>query len=121
MTNVIRQTSRVAVYFDSIRWKRWAYCSYDCKIDINLTHLEELARRAEYINTTFNIDNIQIIQIVDREADSVAFARELVDCDSLFVLRGKGNSKVQYTDKITNTTIDIKQSNLADKLPYSKC
>lgn len=96
------------------------YSTYDCKIDINLTHLEELARRAEYINTTFNIDNIQIVQIVDREADSVAFARELVNCDSLFVLRGKGNSKVQYTDKITNTTIDIKQSNLADKLPLGK-
>ena len=44
----------------------------------------------------------------------------MIENNALFVLRGKGNSKVQYTDEITNTTIDIKQSELADKLPLGK-
>jgi hypothetical protein len=58
--------------------------------------------------------------IVDRESDSIAFIRELSNQDILFVLRGKSNSKVQYKDPITNTTEDINQSNLADKLPLGK-
>ena len=96
------------------------YSTYDDNIDIKLTHLEELAKRDKYINKTFSTKDTKIVHIVDREADSIAFMRELSDDNSLFVLRGKGNSKVQYTDTITNTTIDIKQSQLAEKLPLGK-
>ncbi len=110
----------IAPMVHNLKTNDTVYSTYCNNINMNLTHLEELAQRVRYINTTFNIDNIQTVQIVDREADSVAFIRDLVENNALFVLRGKGNSKVQYTDEITNTKIDIKQSELADKLPLGK-
>ena len=109
----------IAPMVHNLKTKDTVYSTYN-NINMDLTHLEELSQRVKYMNTTFNIDNIQIVQIVDREADSVAFVRDLIENNALFVLRGKGNSKVQYTDEITNTTIDIKQSELADKLPLGK-
>ena len=110
----------IAPMVHNLKTKDTVYSTYNNNINMDLTHLEELSQRVKYMNTTFNIDNIQIVQIVDREADSVAFVRDLIENNALFVLRGKGNSKVQYTDEITNTTIDIKQSELADKLPLGK-
>jgi hypothetical protein len=110
----------IAPMVHNLKTKDTVYSTYNNNINMDLTHLEELSQRVKYMNTAFNIDNIQIVQIVDREADSVAFVRDLIENNALFVLRGKGNSKVQYTDEITNTTIDIKQSELADKLPLGK-
>ena len=110
----------IAPMVHNLKTKDTVYSTYCNNINMDLTHLEELSQRVKYMNTAFNIDNIQIVQIVDREADSVAFVRDLIENNALFVLRGKGNSKVQYTDEITNTTIDIKQSELADKLPLGK-
>jgi len=96
------------------------YSTYNDNIDINLTHLQELAQRAKYINNNLSIEDMQTIHIVDRESDSIAFMRDLQKDKILFVLRGKSNSKVQYTDPITNTTIDIKQDALAEKLALGK-
>ena len=110
----------IAPMVHNLKTNDTVYSTYCNNINMDLTHLEELSQRVKYMNTAFNIDNIQIVQIVDREADSVAFVRDLIENNALFVLRGKGNSKVQYTDEITNTTIDIKQSELADKLPLGK-
>jgi len=115
-----RSGEPIAPMVHNLKTSDTVYSTYNDKIDINLTHLEELACRAKYINTNFDTKNIQIVHIVDREADSIAFMRKLVDNNSLFILRGKGNSKVQYTDTITNTKIDIKQSELADKLSLGK-
>ncbi len=92
------------------------HSTYNDNIDIKLTHLEELAQRAKYINCTFNTSDKQIVHIVDRESDSIAFIRDLDENDILFVLRGKNNSKVQIYDKDLKKNIDIKQSELADTL-----
>lgn len=96
------------------------YSTYDDAIPLHLTHLEELSLRVKYINTTFESKGKKVVHIVDREADSVAFMRDLEENKALFIIRGKGNSKVQYTDTSTNTIMEIKQSDLADKLPFGK-
>ena len=92
------------------------YSTYNDNIDIKLTHLEELGQRTKHINSTFKTNDKQIVHIVDRESDSIAFMRDLDENNILFVLRGKNNSKVQIYDKDLDTNIDIKQSELADTL-----
>lgn len=91
------------------------YSTYDENIAINLTHLEELVHRAKWIKETLTTDK-QIVHIVDRESDSVAFMRELVNIEALFLLRVKNNSKLYYPEEDT----DMKQGDLADKLPLGK-
>ena len=95
------------------------YSTYDEKIDINLTHLEELRVRAKHMSNTINTDK-RIIHIVDRESDSIAFMRGLDEDNQLFLLRGKNNSTVNYYDENIKQTISIKQSELADKLALGK-
>lgn len=109
----------IAPMVHNLKTANKVYSTYDDNIDMKLTHLEELSQRAIHIKDEFKSDK-QIVHVVDRESDSIAFMRDLVKSDILFVLRGKGNSTVQYTDTITNTTIKIKQSDLADKLPLGK-
>ena len=46
--------------------------------------------------------------------------RGLDEDNQLFLLKGKNNSKVDYYDKDTNTTISIKQGDLTDKLSLGK-
>ena len=79
------------------------------------THLEELVHRAKWIQDNLQT-KMQIVHIVDRESDSVAFMRDLIKIDELFLLRVKNNSKVYYPKE----DIDIKQGELADKLPLGK-
>lgn len=110
----------IAPMVHNIKTSLKVYSTYNDNINIDLTHLEELAQRAKYINNNFCIDDKKIIHIVDRESDSIAFMRDLQEQNILFVLRGKNNSKVQYTDTITDTTIDIKQEELANRLPLGK-
>ncbi len=95
------------------------YSTYDDKIDMNLTHLEELRIRTKQMSDTLKTDK-RIVNIVDRESDSIAFMRGLDEDNQLFLLRGKNNSKVDYYDKETDTTISIKQGELAKKLPLGK-
>ena len=56
------------------------------------------------------------IHIIDREADSVLFVRELQDKNSLFLIRVRDNTKVYYNDK----KIDIKQKDLSKELGIGK-
>ncbi|MDQ7061247.1 MAG: transposase [Sulfurimonas sp.] len=51
---------------------------------------------------------------------SIAFMRGLDEDKQLFLLRGKKNSTVNYYDEKSKQTISIKQSELADKLPFGK-
>ena len=95
------------------------YSTYEEKIDITLTHLQELRVRAKHMSNTINTDK-RIIHIVDREADSIAFMRGLDEDNQLFLLRGKNNSTVNYYDENINQIISIKQSELADKLALGK-
>jgi len=96
-----------------------SYSTYDDKIDMKLTHLEELRIRTKQMSNTLKTDK-RTVNIVDRESDSIAFMRGLDEDNQLFLLRGKNNSKVNYYDKESNTTISIKQGELAGKLPLGK-
>lgn len=95
------------------------YSTYNENIDINLTHMEELLLRAKWIKDNTDTDK-KIVHIVDREADAISSMRAFNKESLLFLFRGKGNSKIQYFDKEQNKNIDIKQSQLADKLPFGK-
>jgi len=94
------------------------YSSYSKDLDITLTHLQELSKRCSYIdlevkNTT---KDKKAIHIIDREADSVLFIRELQKENSLFLIRVKDNAKVYWDDK----KIDIKQKDLSKELDFGK-
>lgn len=91
------------------------YSTYDENIDMNLTHLQELRVRAKYMNDIIDTEK-RIVHIVDRESDSIAFMRGLIEDNQLLLLRGKNNSTVNYYDMKSKETISIKQSELADKL-----
>lgn len=95
------------------------YSTYDDNIDMNLTHLEELRIRVNYINSNLKTEK-KIVNIVDREADSISFMRGLDEDNQLYLLRGKNNSTVNYYDKESDKTISIKQGELAKKLPLGK-
>jgi hypothetical protein len=94
------------------------YSSYSKDLDITLTHLQELSKRCSYIDLEVKNTNKdkKVIHIIDREADSVLFIRELQKENSLFLIRVKDNAKVYWDDK----KIDIKQKDLSKELDFGK-
>jgi len=105
----------IAPIAHNLRTDKKFYSTYDENIKIGTSHLEELFHRAKWIKNNLKT-NKKIVHIVDRESDSVEFMRNLTKIDELFLLRVKNNSKVYYPKE----NIDIKQSELADKLPLGK-
>jgi len=105
----------IAPIVHNLKTREKVYSTYDKNIDIESTHLEELASRAKGIKSLLETDK-KIVHIVDRESDSVAFMRDLSKSDSLFLLRVKNNSKLYYPKE----DIDIKQGELANKLGLGK-
>jgi CRISPR/Cas system endoribonuclease Cas6 (RAMP superfamily) len=91
------------------------YSTYNDEISIDLKHLEELSLRATWIKDNLSTKK-PIVHIVDRESDSVAFMREMQKNENLFLLRVKNNSKLYYPKE----DINIKQGDLADKLPLGQ-
>jgi len=102
----------IAPIAHNLKTSKKFYSTYDDAIKLGTTHLEELALRAEWMASNLQTEK-KIVHIVDRESDSVAFMRDLSKIDALFLLRVKNNSKL-YLPK---EKIDIKQGELADKLP----
>ena len=74
------------------------YSTYDDNIDIELTHLEELTKRSKYINNNLDIKK-KIVDIIDREADSVALMREYQEDSRFFIIRGLDRVNVEYNNK----------------------
>ena len=105
----------IAPIAHNLKTSKKFYSTYNDAIKLGTTHLEELALRAEWIASNLQTEK-KIVHIVDRESDSVAFMRDLSKIDALFVLRVKNNSKL-YLPK---EKVDIKQGELADKLPLGK-
>lgn len=68
---------------------------------MNLTHLQELSKRCKYIDLEIKSydENKEVVHIIDREADSVLFMRELQEKNSLFLIRVKDNAKVYWDEK----------------------
>lgn len=105
----------IGVVAHNLRTAEKFHSTYDNDIKLGTTHLEELGSRAKWIKENLETEKKRV-HIVDREADSVAFMRELVEIDELFLLRAKSNSTVYYPKE----EIDIKQGELAKKLPLGK-
>ena len=105
----------IAPMVHNLKTDKKVYSTYSDDITITTTHLKELASRAKWIKKSLDTSK-QIVHIVDREADSVAFMRELSNNDDLFLLRVKNNSKLYYPKEDKH----IKQIDLAKSLVLGK-
>jgi hypothetical protein len=105
----------IAPLVHNLKTSKKVYSTYDENIDIKKTHLEELSSRTQAIKSELATDK-KIVHIVDREADSVGFMRELDKNKELFLLRVKKTSKVFYVKEEKS----IKQSELASQLGLGK-
>jgi len=76
----------IAPIVHNLKTSEKVYSTCNENIDKNLTHLEELALRTKWIKENLNIKK-QIVHIVDRESDSVAFMREMDKNKDKFLLR----------------------------------
>jgi len=101
----------IAPIVHNLKSSKKVYSTYSDTVIHKQTHLKELALRAQWIDKNLKSDK-RIVHIVDREADSVAFMRELSLNRNLFLLRVKDNSKLYYPKE----EIDINQKDLAQKL-----
>jgi hypothetical protein len=109
----------IAPLVHNLKTSEKVYSTYNDNIDMKLTHLEELALRTKSIDDSLKTKK-KIVNIIDREADSIAFMRLLEEFKQFFLLRVKKTSKVNYYDKKNNKIIEIKQSDLANKLSLGK-
>jgi len=91
------------------------YSTYSNNIDINLTHLEELIERTRWVRANLDIDK-EIVDMIDREGDSVALMREYHNNNWFYLIRAKRNAKVH----LPKENRDVKQGELADELPNGK-
>ena len=101
----------ISAMVHNLKTEEKIYSTYDEKIGMNLTHLDELGLRAQWIQGNFETDK-EIVHIVDREADSVAFMRQLALSNILFLLRVKTSSGVYDLENKR----EIKQIDLANSL-----
>lgn len=86
--------------------------SYSEQIAVDHPHLQELAERSQWLQQQVAGDK-KLVQIVDREGDSVGFLRE-VPAEQGFLVRCRKNSQVEYNGEA------IKLERLAEKLEESK-
>ncbi|MDQ7086234.1 MAG: hypothetical protein Q9M36_15610 [Sulfurovum sp.] len=87
------------------------YSTYDSNIDTNLTHLEELVQRTKYIRENYKFEK-ELVDIIDREGDSVALMREYEANGWCYLIRAKSNHKVYLPDEDR----EVKQGDLAKEL-----
>jgi len=86
--------------------------TYDNNIDVNTTHLKELSNRIKYIKEELDIKK-NIVHIIDREADSVGFLRDLEE-DDFYIIRAVDRSSVEYKGE------KISQKDLSNKIELGK-
>lgn len=105
----------IAPLAQNLRIDKQILSTYNENIDMSLTHLEELVQRTRWIRNSFEI-NKKIVDIIDREGDSVALMREYELNKWHYLIRAKRNHTV-YVEKLDE---DLKQGELADSLPKGK-
>ena len=108
----------LAPFAMNLRTNKDVFSTYSKDLDLAMTHLQELSKRCKHIDSTIKEINKEkmIVHIIDREADSILFMRELQKEKALFLIRVKDNAKVFYNEK----GIDIKQKDLAKELDLGK-
>jgi len=79
----------------NLKSSKKVYSTYTDEIDYNKTHLEELAERIKWIKT-LNIDK-KIVNMIDREGDSVGFLRDIKD--ELFLIRVRNQPTIHWIEK----------------------
>jgi len=109
----------IASVVHNLKTTKKVYSTYSNDISMKLTHMDELLLRANWIRDNIKSES-KHIHIVDRESDVVASMRAFNKEGHLILFRGKDNPKVEYFDKELDKKIDIKQSDLADKLPLGE-
>lgn len=107
----------IAPISHSLKTSKKVYSTYNDNVDTKLTHLEALTQAIKSIPKFLKTDK-KIVHIVDRESDSIAFMRDLIKDNNLFLLRVKNNSKVFYHHEDLKKDIEIKQIDLANKLSF---
>jgi hypothetical protein len=70
-----------------------------------------LARRTRYVRENYNIEK-ELVDIIDREGDSIALMREYEANNWLYLIRAKANHTVYLADEDR----DVKQGDLAKEL-----
>jgi hypothetical protein len=85
--------------------------TYNENIDMGSTHLEELVERTRWIHNTLGIKK-ELVDIIDREGDSIALMREYDANKWLYLIRAK-NSHTVYVPKLDKV---LKQGEVADTL-----
>ena len=110
-----RTGEAIAPIVHNLKTSEKVYSTYDKNISNESTHLEELASRTKWIKESLNIKK-EIVHIVDRESDSVAFMREMVKNGELFLLRVDNRNKVYYP----KNNEEIKQIELSEKVGLGK-
>ena len=71
------------------------YSNYSEEINYEVTHLEELSKRIKWIKS-LNIKK-KLVNIIDREGDSVGFLREIKD--ELFLIRVRNQPTLHWIEK----------------------
>ena len=79
---------------NNLKTKDKIFSTYDNKIDIEATHLNELSSRIKYINNELNIKKKKV-HIIDREGDSIGFFREIEE-NSFYIVRALDKVSVEY-------------------------
>lgn len=79
----------------NLKSSKKVYSTYTDEIDYTKTHLEELAERIKWIKT-LNIDK-KIVNMIDREGDSVGFLRDIKD--ELFLIRVRNQPTIHWIEK----------------------
>jgi len=74
------------------------HSTYKDNIDMSKTHLEELDERSQYVQNHFNIKK-KIVDIIDREADSIALFRAYDKTDRFYIIRAKGRYTLYYKEQ----------------------
>ena len=91
------------------------YSTYSDSVDMNATHLEELIERTRWVRDNLDIDK-EIVDMIDREGDSIALMREYHKHNWRYLIRAKRNATVH----LPKENRDVKQGELADELSNGK-
>jgi len=108
--------------------KKWLYSDHDIFVRELISNAVDATNKRKIADETFKETDQKIViktdkkkvHITDREADAIASMRAFNKEGHLFLFRGKDNSKVQYFDEELDKYIDIKQGDLAKRLPLGE-
>jgi len=83
----------IAPLIQNLKTNTQVYSTYDDSIPMTLTHIEELNQRSEYVHQHLNIEK-KIVDIIDREGDSVALYRAYAKSGRSFIVRAQDRSGI---------------------------